>query len=162
MCMYVNVIVVNSGVVVSSVMFQGVDLNKLPHVDDSSTPGQTSTVMRPTATHDVQIAIIEMQGPNSRGVRLLRAGLAAIGKTYESICQSTKHASSITGVNNGVDSDMCNMVEDSTPNRATMRTAHPAPTREYQISLIEAQGPNSRALRLMRAGMDCPTMRGIN
>ena len=150
--MYMNVFVVNWGVVVSSVILQGVDLNKLPPVDDSSAPGHTSTVMCPTATRDYQIALIEMQGPNSRGVRLLRVGLAAIGKTYESSCQSTNNACSITAVN-GVDSNTCNIVEDSTLPRATMRTAHPAATREYQIFLIEAQGPNSRALRLLRAGL---------
>lgn len=145
----------------SSVILQGVDLNKLPPVDDSSAPGHTFTVMRPTPTREYQIALIELQGPNSRGVRLLRAGLAAIGKTYEPSCQSTKHACSVTAVN-GVDSNMGNIVGDSPRPRAAMRTAHPAPTREYQISLIEAQAPNSRAMRLLRAGLpdyarDCRT-----
>lgn len=141
---------INWGVVVSSVILQGVDLNKLPPLDDSSAPGHPSTVRRPTATRAYQIALIEIQGPGSRGVRLLRAGLAACGKTSDSSCHSTNHARSRLNVE-GVDSNVC-AVEDSTP-RATMQTVYPAPTREYQISLIEAQGPHSRALRLLRAGL---------
>jgi hypothetical protein len=45
---------------------QGADLNMKP--------------LRPLATREHQIAIIESRGPNSRGVNLLHAGLADLAK----------------------------------------------------------------------------------
>ena len=61
---------------------QGVDLNMPPPVDDRPQFGLILYVVRPTPTREYQIALIELQGPESIGVRLLRAGLAQLGKTY--------------------------------------------------------------------------------
>ena len=137
--------------VVPFVLLQGVDLNMLPPLDDSLAPRHTCSVVRPTATRDYQIALIESQGPSSRGVRLLRAGLAGIGKTYVPQLQSTKHACPIMS-EEGVHSNLGSIVKDSSPPE-TLTTVHPVGTREHQMSLIESQGPNSRALRLLRAGL---------
>jgi hypothetical protein len=61
---------------------QGVDLNMVTPVEDSAPPCDTLPIVHSTATRDYQISLIESRGPNSRGVHMLRAGLACIGKTY--------------------------------------------------------------------------------
>ena len=52
----------------------------LPLMDNVAPPGHTLFVMRPTATCEYEIALIELQGTESGGVRLLRAGLARLGR----------------------------------------------------------------------------------
>jgi hypothetical protein len=131
---------------------QDVDLNMLPRMDDGPQPAHTLSIMRPTPTREYQIALIESQGPDSRGVRLLRAGLAGLGKTYAPQPAMTKLPSTINHVE-GVDTSMCTLADASTPPCGTLAIVHPAATRDYQISLIESQGPNSRAVRLLRAGL---------
>ena len=131
---------------------QIVDLNMLPPVDEAPHPGRPLSVMRPKPTRAYQIALIESQGRDSRGVRLLRAGLASLGKTYAPQPAATNLPSTIMNVE-GVDPNVRTLVPASAPPCGTLAIVHPAATRDYQISLIEAQGPHSRAVRLLRAGL---------
>ena len=116
---------------------QGVDLNMPPPVDDRSHPGHTLYFVCPTSTHEYQIALIELQGLESRGVCLLRAGLAQLGKTYAPQPTMTKLPSTIMNVE-GVDTNISTLVEASTPPCGTLAIVRPTATRDYQISLIDS------------------------
>jgi hypothetical protein len=54
----------------------------VPQVEESAPPVDKLPIMHLTNTRDYQISLIESRGPNSRGVHMLRAALADIGKTY--------------------------------------------------------------------------------
>ena len=58
----------------------GVELNETKQLD-GSTPKGSLRITRPLATRESQIALIESASPNSRGVCLLRAGMADKAKT---------------------------------------------------------------------------------
>lgn len=124
----------------------------LPPMDDAKPPSHTLSVMCPTATCEYQIVLIQLQGTESRGVHLLRAGLARLVKTYvPQPASMTKLPSPIINVE-GVDTNiMCTLVKASTPSCGTLVIVHPVATRDYQISLIKFQCPISRAIRLLRA-----------
>ena len=51
-----------------------------PPPDGSTPPNETLRILCPLATREYQIAHIESRGPNSRGVSLLRVGLANVAK----------------------------------------------------------------------------------
>jgi hypothetical protein len=53
----------------------------VPQVKDSAPPFDTLPIVRLTTSREHQIALIKSRGPNSRGVNLLHAGLADLGKT---------------------------------------------------------------------------------
>lgn len=53
----------------------------------------------------------------------------------------------------GVDLNMEPAVEESAPPSDTLPIVRSTSTREYQISLIESRGPNSRAVQMLRAGL---------
>ena len=81
-----------------------------------------------------------------------------VGGTWEDLCLSTGHESApfYHYQCGGVDTNMCTLVDASTPPCETLAIMHPTTTRDYQISLIESQGPNSRLVWLLRAGLaDC-------
>lgn len=60
---------------------QGAELNEANQLDGSTTPKGSLRIAHPLATRESQIALIESAGPNSRGVRLLRVGMAEKAKT---------------------------------------------------------------------------------
>ena len=108
---------------------QGVDLNVEPPVEDSAPPRDTLPIVRSTSTRDYQISLIAARGPNSRGAQMLRAGLASIGKPDDPQPLPTMEPTILL-----------------TPPR-------PLATREAQIAIIEARGPNSRGVQLLHAGL---------
>ena len=120
------------------VTVQGVDLNVEPPVEEFAPPSDTLPIVRSTSTRDYQISLIESRGPNSRGVHMLRAGLASIGKTYDPQPFTTT-VPTIPLNAQCVD-----------PNMTPLR---PLATREYQIVVIESRGPNSRGVSLLHAGL---------
>lgn len=129
----------------------------LPPLYDSKCPCHTLSIMHPTATCEYQIAIIESQGLNSRGVRLLRVGLARLGKTYVPQLGMTKLACPFINAE-CVGSNMCSLVEDSTSPCETLPHRAPTTTCRYQISLIESQGPTSRVVCLSFCMLDWLTV----
>ena len=114
---------------------QNVDLNMVPQVEESAPPVDTLPIMRPTSTREYQISLIESRGPNSRGVQMLRAAMADIGKTYVPPLVTT-----------GDTTPLGNPTE-------TLRIPRPLATREQQIAFIESRGPNSRGVQLLHAGL---------
>ena len=120
------------------VNMQVVDLNIEPGVEDSAPLCDTMSIVRSTSTCDYQMAHIEARGPNSRGVQMLRAGLASIGKSYDPQLVTSTVPTLICNAQ-GADQSM-------TPLR-------PLATREQQIAMIEARGPNSRAVQILHAGL---------
>ena len=120
------------------VTVQGVDLNMEPAVEDCAHPCETLHVMRSISTRDHQISLIESRGPNSRGVHMLRAGLASIGKIYD------PHSITTT-----VPTILLN-AQGAEFNKNPLR---PPASREHQLELIESRGPNSRGVNLLHAGL---------
>ena len=120
------------------VTVQGVDLNVEPPVEDQTPPCDTLPIVRSNSSRDYQISLIEARGPNSRGVQMLRAGLASIGKPYDPHLIMSR-VPTIPLNAQCVD-----------PNVTPLR---PLATREHQIALIESRGPNSRAVSLLHAGL---------
>jgi hypothetical protein len=120
------------------VTVQGVDLNMEPAVEDCASPCETLPVMRSISTRDHQISLIESRGPNSRGVHMLRAGLASIGKTYDPQSITTTVPTSLLNAQ-GADFNM--------------NPLRPPASRDHQIELIESRGPNSRGVNLLHAGL---------
>ena len=118
------------------VTVQGVDLNVEPPMEEFAPPCDTLPIVRSTSTRDYQISLIESRGLNSRGVHMLRAGLASIGKTYDPQPITTT-----------VPTIPLNAHCDD-PNMTHLR---PLATREHQIALIESRGPNSRGVNLLHA-----------
>ena len=108
---------------------QGVDLNVEPPVEDFAPPRDTLPIVRSTSTRDYQISLIEARGPNSRGARMPRVGLASIGKPYDPQPLTTTVPTII------------------------LKPPRPLATREQQIAIIEARGPNSRGIQLLHAGL---------
>ena len=131
---------------------QGVDLNMAPPVEDSAPPCDTLPIMRSTATRDYQISLIESRGPNSRGVHMLRAGLAGIGKTYVPQPVTTTVSTPLLNAE-GADLNMSPPLDNSTPPSFAIRIPRPLATREHQIAIIESRGPNSRGVNLLHAGL---------
>ena len=117
---------------------QGVDLNMEPAVEESALPSDMVPIVCAPSTRDYQIALIESRGPNSGGVRMLRAGLANIGKTYDPQTITT----TVPRI------QLKSQVDD-----LNMSHLRHLPTREYQIALIESRGPYSRGVRLLHAGL---------
>jgi hypothetical protein len=120
------------------VTVQGVDLNMEPAVEDCATPCETFPVMRSISTRDHQISLIESRGPNSRGVHMLRAGLASIGKTYVPQSMTTTVPTILLNAQGA---------------EFNMNPLRPPYSREHQIELIESRGPNSRGVNLLHAGL---------
>lgn len=120
------------------VTMQVVDLNMEPAVEDSAPLCDTMSIVRSTSTRDYQMVLIEARGPNSRGVQMLRAGLESIGKSYDPQLVTTTVPTLICNAQ-GADQSM-------TPLR-------PLATREQQIAMIEARGPNSRGVQILHAGL---------
>jgi hypothetical protein len=115
------------------VTVQGVDLNMEPAVEDCASPCETLPVMRSISTRDHQISLIESSGHNSRGVHMLRAGLASIGKTYD--------PQSITTI-------VPTILLNAQGAEFNMNPLRPPSSREHQIELIESRGVN-----LLHAGL---------
>lgn len=120
------------------VTVQGVDLNMEPAVEDFAPPSDTLRIVRSTSTRDHEMSIIESRGPNSRGVHMLRAGLASIGPSYDPQPIATTVPTILLNAQ-GADLDM-------TPLR-------PLANREHQTSLIESRGANSRGVNLLHVGL---------
>ena len=120
------------------VTVQGVDLNMEPAVEDCASPCGTWPVMRSISTRDHQISLIESSGQNSRGVDMLRAGLASIGKTYDPQSITTTAPTILVNAQ-GVGFNM--------------NPLRPPSSREHQIELIESRGPYSRGVNLLHAGL---------
>ena len=53
------------------------------------------------------------------------------------------------------DLNMVPPVEDSAPPSDTLHFVRSTATRDYQISLIESRGPNSRGVHMLRVGLVC-------
>jgi hypothetical protein len=122
------------------VTVQGVDLNMEPALEDFAPPAcDTLSIVRATSSRDYQISLLESRGPNSRGVHMLRAGLASIGKSYDPQPITSTVQANHTLNAQGADLNM-------TPLR-------PLATRERQIAIIESRGPNSRGVALLHAGL---------
>ena len=122
-----------------------------PPVEDSAPPSDTLPFARSTASRDYQISLIESRGPNSRGVQLLRAGLASIGKTYVPRPVTTTVPTPLLNEQGG---DLnTNQLDNSSPSCIAPRIPRPLATREAQIALIESRGPNSRGVNLLHAGL---------
>ena len=120
------------------VTVQGVDLNMEPAVEDCASPCETLPVLRSISTRDHQISLIESRGPNSRGVHMLRAGLASIGITYDPQPITTTVPTILLNAQ-GADFNM--------------KPLGPPATCEHQIELNESRGPNSRGVKLLHAGL---------
>ena len=133
------------------VTLQNAGLNMAPQGEESTELIETLSIVRPRTTRDYQISLIESRGPNSRGVRLLRAGLDAIGKTYVPAGVATTVPFTIFDLQ-GADPNTTPSVDISTAPRQTIRLTRPLPTRAQQIALIESRGPNSRGVRMLHAG----------
>ena len=125
------------------VTVQNVDLNMIPQVEESAPPIEMVSIGRPTTTHDYQISLIESRGPNSRGVHMLRAGLAGIGKSYVPQAVATTVPPFPLFNAQGADLHMTGPLDSSTPPSETKRIPRPLATHEHQIALIESRGPNS-------------------
>ena len=120
------------------VTVQGVDLNMEPALEDCASPCETFPVMRSISTRDHQISPIESRGPNSRGVHMLRAGLASIGRTYDPQSITTTVPTILLNAQ-GADFNT--------------KPLRPPASRHHQIGLIESRGPNSRGVNLLHAGL---------
>lgn len=120
------------------VTVQGVDLNMEPAVEDFAPPSDTLRIVRSTSTRDHEMSVIESRGPNSRGVHMLRAGLASIGPSYDPQPIATTVPTIFLNAQ-GADLDM-------TPLR-------PLANREHQTSHIESRGANSRGVNLLHVGL---------
>jgi hypothetical protein len=118
------------------VTVQGVDLNMEPAAEDCTSPCETLPGMRSSSTRDHQISLIESRGPNSRGVHMLRAGLASIGKTYDPLSITTTVPTSLLNAQGA---------------NFNMNPLRPSAGRDHQIELIETRGPNSRGVNLLHA-----------
>ena len=106
-----------------------------------------------TAICDYQISLIESRGPNSRGVHMLRVGLACIsGKTYVPQPVTTTILTPLLN-EQGVDLKMPPPLDNSIPSSIVSRNPRPLATCEHQIALIESRGPNSRGANLLHAGL---------
>ena len=112
---------------------QGVDLNMEPAVEDFACPCDTLPSVRSTSSRDYQISLIESRGPNSRGVHMLRAGLASIGKTYDP---------------QPITSPVPAVIMNAQGADLNMKPLRPLATREHQIAIIESRGVN-----LLHAGL---------
>ena len=134
------------------VTVQNVDLNMIAQVEESAPPIDTLSIVCPTTTRDYQISLIESRGPNSRGVQLLRAGLAGIGKTYVSQAVVPILPSTPLNAQDGT-LNMNPPLDKSTSPSDHTRIPRPLATREQQIALIESRGPNSRGVRMLHAGL---------
>jgi hypothetical protein len=122
----------------------------VPPVEDSTPPSATLPIVRPMSRRDYQISLIEARGPNSRGVQLLRAGLAAIGKTYVLVSVMTPIASPLLNAQ-GAGLNMSPPLHGSTLPSKTSRVTRPLATREHKIMHTESRGPNSSLLHAVVA-----------
>lgn len=120
------------------VTMQVVDLNMEPAVEESTPLRDTMSIVRSTSTRDYQMALIEARGPNSRAVQMLRAGLGSIGKSYDPELVTTT---------------VPTLLYDAQGAEQSMTPLRPLATREQQIAMVEARGPNSRGVQILHAAL---------
>lgn len=110
-----------------------------PPLDDSAPPCHILSIMCLIATRKYQILIIKLQGPDSKGVCLLHAGLVGFGKIFVPQPNRIKLVCPLTNVED-VDSNMCSLMEDSTPPCEILPIVHPSATR---VSKFHSSNPKA-------------------